>query len=489
MALDSLWITCLYHEVMEKELDLESTWKSVLAAIKLSVSEGVFSTYIKPTVLTSLTEVGENRLLCEIACSSAYVKDQIEKRYWGQISQLLKNLTDRECELTFLVQTPTPKTEAAETGPLFAEKVVPPDMVRQAKLKPFGTFDNYAVGTSNQMAYAAASAVAKNLGQAYNPLFIYGGVGVGKTHLMQAIGHAALFAREDRILFCTSEEFTNDLVEGIRNKSTDRMRTKYRRLKLLLIDDIQFIAGRGGVQEEFFHTFNSLMGEGGQIVMTSDRPPSEIPKLEERLKSRFGAGMIVDIGPADFELRTAVLLIKAKQRGIDMPIDLARFAAEHVPGLRELEGLLIRLTSEMTMSQMPLSLELIQKQLHITPAGNGPARIVTPTEVITLISTYYGVGVQQLKGDRRTKTIVWPRQILMYILRTDLKLPFDEVGRLIGGRDHTTVLHADSKVRRELEASTQLQAQVEEIRRQLLTSSGQVSWYLVNKEVLVGTTI
>lgn len=457
------------------EINLETTWKSVLAGLKLSVSEGIFNTYVKPTALSGVTPVGDKRMLCEIGCQSAYIKDVLEKRYWGQISQLLHQLTDKECELVFSVQAPRPKVTSGDAGPLFVEKTVTPDLMRQTRLKPHLTFDNYAVGASNQMAYAAATAVAKNPGQSYNPLFVYGGVGVGKTHLMQAIGLAALTAGEDRILFCTSEEFTNDLVEGIRNKSTDKVRSKYRRLKLLLIDDIQFIAGRATVQEEFFHTFNSLLGETSQVVMTSDRPPAEINKLEERLRSRFGAGMVVDIGPADEELRTAILLIKSRQKNIELPIELAKLVAGHLTGQRELEGFLIRLSSETQLSQQGPTVELVEKLLKVSHPTNGQARIVTVVEVINLISNYYGVGVQQLKGDRRTKNIVWPRQILMHLLRADLKLPFEEVGRLIGGRDHTTVMHADTKVVREAAANPGFGAQLQLLRKQLLVNSGQVS--------------
>lgn len=457
------------------EINLETTWKSVLAGLKLSVSEGIFNTYVKPTALSGVTLVGDKRLLCEIGCQSAYIKDVLEKRYWGQISQLLHQLTDKECELVFSVQAPRPKVTPDDAGPLFTEKIVTPDLMRQTRLKPHLTFDNYAVGASNQMAYAAATAVAKNPGQAYNPLFIYGGVGVGKTHLMQAIGLASLSEGENRILFCTSEEFTNDLVEGIRNKSTDRVRSKYRRLKLLLIDDIQFIAGRATVQEEFFHTFNSLLGETSQVVMTSDRPPAEINKLEERLRSRFGAGLVVDIGPADEELRTAILLIKSRQKNIELPIELAKQVAGHLTGQRELEGFLIRLSSETQLTNASPSVELVEKLLKVSHPTNGQARIVTVVEIINLISNYYGVGVQQLKGNRRTKNIVWPRQILMHLLRADLKLPFEEVGRLIGGRDHTTVMHADSKVAREAATNPGFQAQLQSLRKQLLINSGQVS--------------
>jgi chromosomal replication initiator protein len=449
--------------------DINKIWKNVLDALRLSVSEGIFNTYLKPTQLISITPVGDDRLICEINCSSAFIKGTLEKRYWGQIALELKRITQKECELVLKVEERRgERVEASEVGPLFEEKKISEDAFRKTKLKTHLTFDNYAVGGSNQMAFAAASAVAKNLGHAYNPLFIYGGVGVGKTHLMQAIGHATLSRGEDRVLFCTGEEFTNDLVGGIQNKNTEKVRSKYRKVKLLMIDDVQFIAGKASVQEEFFHTFNSLTDEGAQIVMTSDRPPSEIARLEERLKSRFGAGMIVDVGPADMELRAAILLIKSKQKGMHLPIELAQMAADNIEGLRELEGFLIKLGSEIALRNVPMSEELVKSLLKLPSTSNNHNKIITPNEVINTVSNYYGVGVQLLKGDRRTKHIVMPRQILMYLLRFDLRLPLEEVGRLIGGRDHTTVMHASEKIARLLDEDVAIKNQLGDLKRKLL---------------------
>jgi chromosomal replication initiator protein len=353
--------------------------------------------------------------------------------------------------------------------PLFnTEKTTETVQSHRAHLKPEYTFENYAVSGSNQMAYAAAMAVSKKPGTAYNPLFIYGGVGVGKTHLMQAIGHVVV-NNGDVALFCTGEEFTNDLVEGIRNKSTEKVRSKYRKVKLLMIDDVQFIAGKASVQEEFFHTFNSIQREGGQIVMTSDRPPAEIAKLEERLRSRFGAGMIVDVGPADFELRTAILLIKAQQRHFNLPMESAQLVATHIDGVRELEGFLVRLVTQSELTGESAQ-ETAEKLLKI-PMSSGPRKVITPAEVITFVGNYYGVGIQQLKGDRRTKTLVIPRQILMHLLRNDLRLSLDEVGRLLGGRDHSTVMHGDEKIKSTIKSDPQLQQQLQEIKQKLLISS------------------
>lgn len=447
--------------------ELKKIWDAVLEGLKLSISGATFKAYIKHTSLLGINEV-EGRLVCEIGCGSAYTRQLIEQRYLGQIIEELNRVTEKKCEVKFKVQSRrVEERESVSKLPLFEERRTSEEEYKKAKLKSGHTFENYAVGGSNQMAYAAATAVAKKPGTAYNPLFIYGGVGLGKTHLMQGIGYAVLERGGGPVLFCSGEEFTNDLVEGIRNKTTDRVRAKYRKVKVLMIDDVQFIAGKASVQEEFFHTFNAVTGEGGQVVMTSDKPPTEIAKLEERLKSRFGAGMIVDVGPADFELRTAILLIKAKQRGMNLNMEMAQLVAERVEGVRELEGFLVK--AEMVGGE--LNQGMIEGLLKISKEGNGARRIVTPAEVIDLVSRHYGVGVQQLKGERRTKTIVWPRQILMHLLRTELRLSQEEVGRLIGGRDHSTVIHADEKIKRELETKEDVRGQIAELKRKLLISS------------------
>lgn len=446
--------------------DVKRIWKAVLEGMKVTVSTGTFNAVIRQTELLTITVNGD-RWICEVGCSSGMTKTLLEQRFHGQLAEELKRVTESDCEIKFVVGEK--KNEKEIDLPLFTERDNSED-VRRARLRPDFTFDNYAVSGSNQMAHAAAMAVARKPGAAYNPLFIYGGVGVGKTHLMQAVGRAVIERGEGPVLFCTGEEFTNDLVMGIRNKDTDRVRGKYRKVKALLIDDVQFIAGKASVQEEFFHTFNSIGREGGQVVMTSDKPPGEIAKLEERLRSRFGAGMIVDVGPADFELRTAILLIKAKQKGRELDMGVAQAIASHIEGVRELEGFLMRVTSEAEIKKEPVSVEMVERLLKITRAADGQARIVTPNEVINLVATYFGVGVQQLKGERRTQAIAWPRQILMYLLRTDLKLPLEEVGRLIGGRDHTTVMHADKKVVLAMQEDASIHNQIGDIKKKLLTS-------------------
>src|SRR3990170_2311008 len=291
------------------DIDTKMLWNEISESVRVSVSSAIFSTWFSQTYISELKKTG-SRYLAEIGCSSSYVKSTLELRYYGLIQDLLTKSLNYPCDLSFVVkQKIREKEDVSIIAPLFQEhkddSVVENAMVG-AKLRLNFTFKNFAVSSSNQMAHAAAEAVSNTPGSAYNPLFIWGGVGVGKTHLMLAIGYCLLAENPlAKILFVSGEEFTNGIVEGIRNKTTTAFRDKYRRLKALLIDDIQFIAGKDAVQEEFFHTFNALTNAGGQVIMTSDKPPSDISKLEERLKSRFEAGLIVDITPPDFELRCA----------------------------------------------------------------------------------------------------------------------------------------------------------------------------------------
>jgi chromosomal replication initiator protein len=298
------------------------------------------------------------------------------------------------------------------------------------------------------MAWAAAEAVSKDPGKAYNPLFFWGGVGVGKTHLMNAVGYEIIKKEPDaNVIFCTGEGFTNDIVEGIRNKTTQGFRKKYRKLKALLIDDIQFIAGKDAVQEEFFHTFNSLVGGGAQIILTSDRPPNEISKLEERLRSRFEAGLIVDISQPDFELRCAIVQIKAKERGLDIPMDAVQLIAGNLETARKIEGFLIRVSSIAKVKNSDIDTELVENILGKADETNGQTQIkANPNDFISAVSKYYSIGKRKLLGSSRARPIARPRQVLMYLLRTQLGLPLQEVGRLVGDRDHTTVMHAVDKI-------------------------------------------
>lgn len=433
-------------------LENKTVWHEVLESIKVSVSDAIFSTWFSQTHLSSL-KVIDGRNIVEIGCPSSFIKTTIETRYFGLIQDSLKKTLSGPCDLTFIVRQ-APGTKVSKDSfptPLFEEKNEDEESFIEALVKKrirLGfAFANFAVSSSNQMAWAAAEAVANNPGTAYNPLFLWGGVGVGKTHLMNAIGHSIVKNNlESKVYFCTGEDFTNDIVEGIRNKTTQGFRNKYRRLESLLIDDIQFIAGKNAVQEEFFHTFNALVAAGGQIILASDRPPSEIAKLEERLRSRFEAGLIVDISPPDFELRCAICQIKSGERGLEIPMDLVQLIAGNIDSARKIEGFLIRLSSHSKLNKSKLNEELIESLLGKRGRTNDQTIKVSPQDLIIAVSKYFSIGKRVLLGPSRTRPIARPRQILMYLLRTQLGLPLQEVGRLIGGRDHTTVIHAVEKI-------------------------------------------
>lgn len=443
-------------------------WKEVLNIIKVSVSAATFSTWFSQTHLSSVNDTGE-RILCEVGCSTVYAKNQIETRYFGIIQDSLSNVLGKKCELLFVVKS-NPETNKQQNNPvepLFGSQDLSDEKIKEtqqkARIRPSFTFENFAVSSSNQMAHAAAEAVSRSLGSAYNPLFLWGGVGVGKTHLMVSVGNYALKPNPDlKVLFCTGEDFTNDIVEGIRNKTTQSFRNKYRRLDLLLIDDIQFIAGKDTVQEEFFHTFNAVTSAGGQIILTSDRPPSEISKLEERLRSRFEAGLIVDIAPPDFELRCAITQIKAKEKGIDLTMEQVQMLAANAESARKIEGLLIKLLTEIHLKKVPISDAVVESALGKgieSPLNNKRS---TPGEAIEAVAKYYQVGKRLLLGESRARPIARPRQVLMYLLRTHLGIPLEEVGKVVGGRDHTTVMHAVEKI-------TELATQDVQIREDIMS--------------------
>jgi len=432
-------------------LDKKTLWADVLASIRVSVSPAIFSTWFSQTHLASLTRMKE-RFVTEIGCNSAFIKNTIEARYFGLIQDTLTKSLSTPCDLSFIVKAnPIRTSPDQETAtPLFTESKNETEnflnTLSRAKIRPGYSFENFAVSSANQMAHAAAEAVAQHPGTAYNPLFIWGGVGVGKTHLMLAVGSAAIRKNQDlKILFCTGESFTNDIIEGIRNKTTPTFRNKYRKLTLLLIDDIQFIAGKDTAQEEFFHTFNAVVSSGGQIILTSDRPPGEIARFEERLKSRFEAGLIVDIAPPDFELRCAITQIKARERGLPLAMEQAQMIAANLDSARKIEGALIKLMTLIGPKRAEITNEQIESILGKGIETNGKVVKKSPAEIIDIICHYYRIGKRSLLGDSRTRPLARPRQVLMYLLRTELGLPLEETGRLVG-RDHTTVMHAVEKI-------------------------------------------
>lgn len=442
-------------------------WCEILESIKVSVSVPVFNTWFSQTHLVNLQK-HNNHFVAEVGCNSIFVRNTIENRYLNLLQDQLNSSLGGKCDIVFVIKENPYEKKQKVVAPLFE----PPDknqriieIARSAGLRPGFTFENFAVSSSNQMAHAAGEAVAKELGTAYNPLFIWGGVGVGKTHLMHAIGFSVIKRNPDtKILCCTGEQFTNDIVEGIRNKSTALVRQKYRKLKALLVDDIQFIAGKDTVQEEFFHTFNTLVLSGSQVILTSDKPPYEISRLEERLRSRFEAGLIVDIAPPDFELRCAIVQIKARERGIDIPMDLVQMIAANLETARKIEGFLVLLSSESKAKNIPISPELIESLIKRGAPVNGQTIKATPNDFISAVSKYFSLGKRALLGNSRARPVARPRQILMYLLRTELGLPLDQVGQIVGGRDHTTVIHAVDKISHLVSTDTQIRKDVSGIK-------------------------
>lgn len=436
----------LITDAQSTRIDKNEIWREVLASVKVSVTSPVYATWIAKTHLVSLKKTTKEKYLAEVGCLSSFVKVTLETRYYGLIQDALIHSIGMPCDLAFMVKeieggttttgTPAPLFESHQDD-IFVSRLA------SSRLRPHQIFDNFAVSGSNQMAWAAAQAVAENPGAAYNPLFIWGGVGVGKTHLMNAVGHSILIANNSaKVLLCTGEEFTNDIISGIRNKTTQNFRDKYRRLQALFVDDIQFIAGKDAVQEEFFHTFNAVTGAGGQIIMTSDKPPTDIPKLEERLRSRFEAGLIVDIAPPDFELRCAIIQIKSQEKGMELEQELVQLIAGNIDTARKIEGFLIRLSSEVKLRHVPISEDLIKNLLGRGVIDNDRKKQATPEDLVNAVSAHFSIARRALMGPARARMVARPRQILMYLLRTELHMPYEEVGKMIGGRDHSTVIHA-----------------------------------------------
>lgn len=400
----------------------------------------------------------------------------VESRFYATIKESLDRITQKGVDLQFKVQSlsthePELKSVNQSAPSLFtsvptvsAFKIA----LQKAKLRPDFTFENFAVSTTNEMAYAAAQAVSKTPGTAYNPLFLYGGVGVGKTHLMQAVGQNVLKNNpEVTLLYCAGEEFTNEIVAAIQTKKTIQFKERYRKVNILLIDDIQFIAGKEAVQQEFFHTFNAVTQAGGQVIITSDRPPHEITLLEDRLRSRFEAGLIIDIQQPTFELRTAIVLIKSEARGLEMPMDCAQQIASIVDNARRIEGVLSQIHSQHTLMQKSITLELVNQILSKEESPNITKLNIKPKEVIRTVANHFKVSTAQLIGDKRTRPLVDYRHVTMFLLYKDLGIPLVQIGVEFSGRDHTSVMHAVEKIEKLSQESSEMQTSLSAIRASL----------------------
>lgn len=448
-------------------MDPEKLWKKVLAEVELSVSKPTYQTQLAQSRLVSLVDN-----VATIGFPSVLMRGLVEARYYSLLKSIVDHHTQANNSLIFVVMPRRETVSGRDAGPLFQQTLeagatTPEGSAKRLHIRSESTFDNFAVSTTNQIAYAAATAVAKTPGSAYNPLFIYGGVGVGKTHLMHAIANSLLSRRPTtRVVYCMGEEFLNDIIEAIQTKTARQFKQKYRSAQLLMVDDVQFIAGKQTAQEEFFHTFNAVHREGGQIVLSSDRPPAEISKLEDRLRSRFEGGLTVDVAPPDFELRAAIVNIKSKALSLSVPTDAGRLVAANITDTRAIEGFLRRLMA----AGGPITPELVTSLLGsraATPPGQKPKRRVAPQEVLEAVASYYNVRPSTLKGPKRDRPIARPRQLIMYLCKTELGLTHGDIGGLLGGRDHTTVMHGVETIARELSANERLREDVVGIKQKL----------------------
>lgn len=442
---------------------LDELWSSVLAQVETKISKPSFETWLKSTKLLSY----QNETVT-ISAPNSFARDWLENHYVHLITGILSDLTGDDLLIKFVV----PKDQDMDDFQLPAPRVKPGQNEHQeflpGMLNPKYTFDTFVIGSGNRFAHAASLAVAEAPAKAYNPLFIYGGVGLGKTHLMHAIGHYVLEHNPDaKVVYLSSEKFTNEFINSIRDNQTVDFRNKYRSVDILLIDDIQFLAGKEQTQEEFFHTFNTLHEESKQIIISSDRPPKEIPTLEDRLRSRFEWGLITDITPPDLETRIAILRKKAKADGLDIPNDVMTYIANSIDSnIRELEGALIRVVAYSSLINRDMSAELAAEALKdIMP--NSKPKVITILDIQNAVGSQFNVKLEDFKTKRRTKDIAYPRQVAMYLSRemTDFSLP--KIGEEFGGRDHTTVIHAHEKISKMLKDNQQLQQDVKDIRSAL----------------------
>lgn len=465
------FVTCSKHllfTLMNNDFSAsnEVLWESVLAEIQMEVSKGTYITYFRQTHLDSL--VGN---VATVSVPTFIIADQIEKKYSALIKTILDKKTGQNCSVVFSFSRKKPEDSVKKEaeGTLFAPKpeVKPRSLLR---VKTEYQFETLAVSDSNQLAYTAALAVAKDPGKKYNPLFLYGSVGVGKTHLMHSIANKVVANNPHaKILYLTTEEFTNEVVEAILEKNTSSLRRKFRQTDLLLLDDIQFLTGKDKVQEELFHTFNVLIDNGGQIVFSSDRPPSELKKIEARLASRFEGGLTVDIQPPDFEMRCAILLIKSKKYDVLLSTEGAKLVADKIEDTRALEGFLLRLSSFQLASNKQEASEADISTLLGKPKEK--SRFLHPDTVIDVVCEFYNIKSTQLKGSKRDAIFVKPRHVCMYLLKEEVKLPLAEIGNLLGGRDHTTIMHGIEKIRSLLETQERIQEELSFLRGKMLESN------------------
>ena len=443
------------------ESPTEHLWQQVLTAVQKKISKPSFDTWLKSTRALSFTD--QSVVVC---APNNFAREWLENRYTKLIGTTIFDHLGKQVDVSFIVEEETPSSFKVHNSPV----AVQPARELQEEtfshmLNPKYTFDTFVIGSGNRFAHAASLAVAEAPAKAYNPLFIYGGVGLGKTHLMHAIGHYIIEHNpKTKVLYISSEKFTNEFINAIRDNRGESFRNKYRNIDILLIDDIQFLAGKEQTQEEFFHTFNALHEERKQIIISSDRPPKEIPTLEERLRSRFEWGLITDIQPPDLETRIAILRKKAKAENLDVPNEAMMYIANQIDtNIRELEGALIRVVAYSSLVNEDVTSHLAADALKDIIPANRP-KAITIQDIQLKVGEYYNLKLEDFRARKRTKAVAFPRQVAMYLSRelTDFSLP--KIGEAFGGRDHTTVIHAHDKISDHIKQDQDLYKIVHEIK-------------------------
>jgi len=445
-------------------MDAKRTWEAALGQMQIEIPRAVFDTWVRDAELVSYEDG-----VFVVGVQNAFARDWLEDRLMSTAQRVLSGLSGRSAEVRFVVwQSDVPDEIVFQRADIGVDlETASPSL--NPNLNARYTFENFIIGAGNRLGAAAAQAVAENPAHAYNPLFLYGGVGLGKTHLLHAVGNACVEAGL-RVLYVSSEDFTNDLINAIRSHTTESFRERYRRMDVLLIDDIQFLAGKESTQEEFFHTFNTLHGQDRQLVISSDRPPKALVTLEERLRSRFEWGLTADIQPPDLETRLAILRTKAERAGRQVEPDLLEIIARKVQSnIRELEGALTRVLAMADLSGMPLNQDLVETALvDLLPRGGA----MTPETILAAVAGHFNLSREQLSSRDRSRHVALPRQVAMYLIREETRASLPQIGMALGGRDHTTVMYGCDKITDLLETDDGLRRQVMAIREAIYQQIG-----------------
>jgi chromosomal replication initiator protein len=445
-------------------------WQSVLGEIELSISRASFVTWFKNTHL-----IKHKDGVVVVGVPNVFIKQQLERKFNDLIVDTLKKNGLEEIKVEYKIQAldkdnPKQKEEVIilSNQPGQTSRARGSSLSHQYRqgLNERYTFDNFIVGAGNELAYAACQAIVASPGQKYNPLFLYGGVGIGKTHLIQAVGNAVLKKNPDaRIVYASTEQFVQEFVDALRFKKNTDFAGFYRGADVLIVDDVQFLAGKEKIQEEFFHTFNALHQANKQIIISSDKPPREIPTLEERLRSRFVWGMSIDMQNPDFETRCAIIQTKAEMHGLELTSDVTEYLANYVQtNIRELEGALNQLLAFCEMRNLEPTLEVTTSLLG---SGKPRPKHISPRQVIEKTARYFQISVEDIIGPKRDKDIVVPRQIAMYILRSELHLSFPKIARELGRKDHTTAIHSIDKIEKEIVLDSSVKSAISKIKERL----------------------